>query len=306
MPRYVDHDARRRHIAATAAELVGTRGLEALTFRNVADAAGSSTTVLTHYFADKRDLLLSTFQAVAKRSGARFDEAKRRGGGLRECLEALLPLDAERQTEWRLLTCYWGTAVSDPGLAGEQARHVRSAQRRIESLLREQHPQAADAERQTEWRLLTCYWGTAVSDPGLAGEQARHVRSAQRRIESLLREQHPQAADAEREVVARRLITLVHGLGAHGALDPDHWSPAEQRRVLRHELGSLGALGRADGGEPAASDFEGPTEGLGNDPCAPSAKRAPDAGDRRRKHVLAGARQGPDRAARRRRRPLPA
>jgi AcrR family transcriptional regulator len=255
MPRYVDHDARRRHIAATAAELVGTRGLEALTFRNVADAAGSSTTVLTHYFADKRDLLLSTFQAVAKRSGARFDEAKRRGGGLRECLEALLPLDAERQTEWR---------------------------------------------------LLTCYWGTAVSDPGLAGEQARHVRSAQRRIESLLREQHPQAADAEREVVARRLITLVHGLGAHGALDPDHWSPAEQRRVLRHELGSLGALGRADGGEPAASDFEGPTEGLGNDPCAPSAKRAPDAGDRRRKHVLAGARQGPDRAARRRRRPLPA
>jgi AcrR family transcriptional regulator len=254
MPRYVDHDARRRHIAATAAELVGTRGLEALTFRNVADAAGSSTTVLTHYFADKRDLLLSTFQAVAARSGARFDEAKRRGGSLRECLEALLPLDAERQTEWR---------------------------------------------------LLTCYWGTAVSDPGLAGEQARHVRSAQRRIESLLRERYPQAADAEREVVARRLVTLVHGLGAHGALDPDHWSPAEQRRVLRHELGSLSDLGRAHG-EPAASGIEGPTAGLGSDPGAPSAKRAPAAGDRPRKHVLAATRQGPDRAARRRRRPMQA
>lgn len=255
MPRYVDHDARRRHIAATAAELVGTRGLEALTFRNVADAAGSSTTVLTHYFADKRDLLLSTFQAVAERSGARFDEAKQRGGGLRECLEALLPLDAQRQTEWR---------------------------------------------------LLTCYWGTAVSDSGLAGEQARHVRSAQRRVESLLREQHPQVADAEREVVARRLVTLVHGLGAHGALDPDHWSPAEQRRVLRHELGSLGDLGRADRGEPAASGFEGPTAEPAHDELrAPVAKRAPDAGDRPRKHVLAGARQGPDRAARRRRRPLP-
>jgi AcrR family transcriptional regulator len=253
MPRYVDHDARRRHIAATAAELVGTRGLEALTFRNVADAAGSSTTVLTHYFADKRDLLLSTFQAVAERSGARFDEAKRRGGGLRECLEALLPLDAERQTEWR---------------------------------------------------LLTCYWGTAVSDSGLAGEQARHVRSAQGRIESMLREQYPQAADTEREVVARRLVTLVQGLGAHGALDPDHWSPVEQRRVLHHELGSLGVLGPADRGEPAGGS-EGSTAGLGNDPCAPAAKRAPDAGDRRRKHVLAGARQGPDRAARRRRRPLP-
>src|SRR6201997_2574134 len=146
MPRYVDHDARRRHIAATAAELVGTRGLEALTFRNVAEAAGSSTTVLTHYFSGKRDLLQFTFEAVAERSGARFDEAQRGGGGLRDCLEALLPLDPGRQTEWRLLTCYWGTAVSDPSLAKAQARHVRSAQRRIESLLRQHYSQVADAE----------------------------------------------------------------------------------------------------------------------------------------------------------------
>jgi AcrR family transcriptional regulator len=223
MPRYVDHDARRRRIAATAAQIAGTRGLDALTYRNLADATGSSTTVLTHYFADKRDLLLSTFQAVAERSGARFDEAKRQGRGLRECLEALLPLDAERQTEWR---------------------------------------------------VLTCFWGTAVSDPGAAGEQARHVRSAQSRIEALLRERYPQTAEVELGAVARRLAAVVHGLGAHSALDPHHWSPADQRRVLSHELGSLSALDRADGGELAAG--------------------------RPRKHVLAAARQGPDRAARRR------
>ena len=202
MPRYVDHDDRRRHIAATAAELVGTRGLEALTFRNVAEAAGSSTTVLTHYFTDKRDLLRFTFEAVAERSGARFEEAQRGGGGLRECLEALLPLDPGRQTEWRLLTCYWGMAVSDQNLARAEARHVRSAQRRIESLLRQ-----------------TC--------PEISGD--------------------------ELEVVARRLVTLVHGLGAHSALDPDHWSPAEQRKILAHELDSLGGLDRREGGEPAGT-----------------------------------------------------
>jgi AcrR family transcriptional regulator len=236
MPRYVDHDVRRRHIADTAAELVGTRGLDALTFRNVAEAAGSSTTVLTHYFADKRDLLQSTFEVVAERSGARFDEAQRRGGGLRECLEALLPLDPERQIEWRLLTCYWGMAVSDPNLADAQARHVRSAQRRIESLLR---------------------------------QHRSHI------------------ADGEPEVVARRLVTLVHGLGAHSALDPDHWSPADQRRVLAHELSSLGGLDRS-----------------------PPLKRAGLAGDaatrRLRKEILTAIKQGPDPAARRRRRPFSA
>ncbi len=258
MPRYVDHDARRRHIAATAAELVGTRGLEALTFRNVAEAAGSSTTVLTHYFTDKRDLLRSTFEAVAERSGARFDEAQRHGGGLRECLEALLPLDAQRQTEWRLLTCYWAMAVSDPNLARAEARHVRSAQHRIESLLR------------------------------------RH---------------YPETADSEVEVEARRLVTLVHGLGAHSALDPDHWPPAEQCRVLAHELGSLGHLDFRDGGEPARTSADRLLPATAGRRAAPP-KRALAARDasttRLRKDILAAVKQGPNPAARRRRRPFSA
>jgi AcrR family transcriptional regulator len=189
MPRYVDHDARRRHIAATAAEVVGTRGLDALTFRNVAEAAGASTTVLTHYFADKRDLLLATFDLVAERSGERFDAAHGRGGELRDCLEALLPLDRERQTDWRLLTCYWGMAISDPTLAQRQARHVRSAQRRIEAKLRER---------------------ASAPDPD------------------------------DVELLARRLVTLVQGLGAHHVLDPRHWPAAKQRSVLAHELRSIG------------------------------------------------------------------
>jgi hypothetical protein len=131
MPRYVDHDARRSHIAATAAELVGTRGLEALTFRNVAEAAGSSGRPDTT--RRQAHLLPSTFRpSRAVRRPVR--RAKRRGGGLHSARRRCF-LDAERQTEWRLPTCYWGTAVSDPGLAGEQARHGRSAQRRIESLL---------------------------------------------------------------------------------------------------------------------------------------------------------------------------
>jgi TetR/AcrR family transcriptional regulator, transcriptional repressor of bet genes len=265
MPRYVDHDDRRRHIAATAAELVGTRGLEALTFRNVAEAAGSSTTVLTHYFTDKRDLLRSTFEAVAERSGARFDEARRGGGGLRECLEALLPLD--------------------PG-------------------------------RQTEWRLLTCYWGMAVSDPNLARAEARHVRSAQSRIESLLRQSYPEISGAELEVVARRLVTLVHGLGAHSALDPDHWSPAEQRRILAHELDSLGGLDHREGGldhreggELAGTSPGGLAAAAAGYRARPSnrARAGRDAAARRlRKDLLTAIKQGPNPPARRRRRPFSA
>lgn len=175
-------------MAEKAAELVASGGLDALTFRNVAQATGSSTTVLTHYFADKHDLMFCTYQVMAARSGEHFDAASAAGGGLYECLEALLPLDQERQAEWR---------------------------------------------------LFTCYWGMAISDPRLAEEQAKHVRSAHRRVEKLLREQLPDTPSGEIELLARRLDSLVHGLGAHHALDPDFWSPAKQRRVLRHEIDSL-------------------------------------------------------------------
>lgn len=192
MPRFVDHEARRRHMADTAAELVGVHGLDALTFRNVARAAGASTTVLTHYFSDKFDLMLETYEVVARRTGVRFDAAKASGGGLAECLESLLPLDRERQVEWRLLTCYFSLAISDPRLAEAQARHVRSAQRRVEAMVRE-------------------------ARPGLKNTDV--------------------------EMIARRLGTLVHGLGSHHAIDPVHWPASKQRRVLAHEIASVGCAG---------------------------------------------------------------
>jgi AcrR family transcriptional regulator len=303
MPRYVDHDARRRHIAATAAELVGTRGLEALTFRNVADAAGSSTTVLTHYFTDKRDLMRSTYEAVAERFGARFDDAVRRGGGLRECLDAMLPLDPDRLTEWRLLTSFWGMAASDPVLGSAQARHGRSTQRRIESLLRQHHPE-------------------------LPSDQV--------------------------ELVARRLVGFVLGLGAASALDPGHWPAAEQRRVLADELGAVrgrgpaggrpdgsGAPGAGSGGHPNGSgrypdgsgrhpNGSGGESGGGNRAASDGSSRLPggdagrdaganggraaarprpaaDAAARRlRRDILAAVKQGPSPVVRRRRRRFPA
>jgi AcrR family transcriptional regulator len=193
MPRYVDHDAHRRHIATISAELVGTHGLDALTFRSVAAAAGSSTTVLTHYFTDKKHLMLATFEIVAERVGLRFDEAQASGGGLLGCLCALLPLTPERLLEWRLLTCFWGMAVSDAALSGAEAAHVRSAQRRIERLIREQD-----------------------------------------------------ATSSRREIglMARRLESLVHGIASHAVLDPEHWPATVQRNVLRHELASLGLMQR--------------------------------------------------------------
>src|SRR5690242_11912938 len=94
MPKYVDHNTRRQFVTEVAANIIAARGVEALTVRNVATAAGCSTAVVSHYFTDKRDLVRSTYRAASDRSTARYQAASRAPQRtIASCLEALLPLD---------------------------------------------------------------------------------------------------------------------------------------------------------------------------------------------------------------------
>ena len=136
MPIQVDRESQREHVTSLAAGLVAQEGVAALTFRRVAEAAGSSTAIVSTYFTDKRDLLLSTFRAAASRTTVRFEAAIDAGGSLQDCLEAWLPLDADRLTEWRVILAFWGVAVTDPELAAVQDGHVARARARVERLLR--------------------------------------------------------------------------------------------------------------------------------------------------------------------------
>ena len=55
----VDQTERRTQVAAAARAVIARDGLEGASVRRVAAEAGSSTTVVTHYFADKDALLLA-------------------------------------------------------------------------------------------------------------------------------------------------------------------------------------------------------------------------------------------------------
>ncbi|MDD2669165.1 TetR/AcrR family transcriptional regulator, partial [Zoogloea sp.] len=94
MPAVVDHEKRRQQIAGIAADLISRVGLDALTMREIAAAAGYSTTIVTHYFASKRDLLLYTYRASASNAQGRVNAVLARDPcDLKGSIEALLPLD---------------------------------------------------------------------------------------------------------------------------------------------------------------------------------------------------------------------
>lgn len=136
MPKYVDHAERRRQVAEVAARLVADHGRSALTVRRVAEAAGQSTTVVSHYFADMAELLYETYGLAVRRSRARIERVLEADpADVVGLAEALLPLDAERDADWRIWLAFWGEALGTPELAEEQRRRARTSADRFHRCL---------------------------------------------------------------------------------------------------------------------------------------------------------------------------
>ena len=105
MPKVIDKAARRAEFSAAAARTLGRAGLARMTLREVALEAGCSPGLIRHYFEDQDDLLVEACRWVHRRQAGRFLVAVGTGGGvstLEQALSALLPLDEERDLDWRI------------------------------------------------------------------------------------------------------------------------------------------------------------------------------------------------------------
>lgn len=136
MPKIVDHEERRREVTKVAAQLVIQHGRAALTVRNVAEAAGCSTTVVSHYFDDMADLFFETYNYAAGRSRARIEAILAADpGDIIGLIEAVLPLDQERTDDWRIWFAFWSEALHSPRFADEQRQRAIAQTTRIKKCL---------------------------------------------------------------------------------------------------------------------------------------------------------------------------
>lgn len=129
MPKIIDHDARRRELIEASWNVIATDGLDGLTMRKIATAAGCTTGRLTHYFENREALVLAALRAVYEAAGARMTHILTRGltptDTLRDMLEETLPLDDIRLQEWKVWIAFWTAASTDKVLAAENdARHT--------------------------------------------------------------------------------------------------------------------------------------------------------------------------------------
>lgn len=130
MPKYVDHESRRRELADALWRVAARDGLQAATIRSVAAESGWSSGALRHYFPSKGDMLLFAVDHAIGEVRQRIGGLRTTGlAALRSLLEELLPLDERRRVESEVWFVLAVRSQSDPEL--------RDRRREVDGLIRD-------------------------------------------------------------------------------------------------------------------------------------------------------------------------
>lgn len=118
MPKRVDHEQRRRHIAAAVRRIAAERGLEAVSLGEVATEAGFSKGLVQHYFRSKDAMLRFATGTLREPVEGRVAPQFASGlPGLRAAAVALLPRDEASRTEALVANAFLMRALKDPEIA---------------------------------------------------------------------------------------------------------------------------------------------------------------------------------------------
>ena len=122
MPIVVDKDERRAQVVAVAFDLVADKGIEALTFREIAAASGCSTSIVSHYFRNKNELLFKVYQVANDLARERLIAAHEARLPILQCFDAILPVDEPARRNWRVWLAFWSRAHLEPAYFEERRR----------------------------------------------------------------------------------------------------------------------------------------------------------------------------------------
>jgi|SRR5699024_1014504 TetR/AcrR family transcriptional repressor of bet genes len=182
MPKIVDHAQRRTEIVHALWQVIYLRGIDAVSFRSVAEAAGISIGRVQHYFPSRRELVLEGCRQIA--AGAQAPEAGSAESEhamdlLREFFSAFIPAGEAM----RIGASVWYTYVARAVMDQEIGEIIRAVDRgTLDLAVRHCRRAAAGADDADirEWAMRTI-----ALAKGLAQEVMLDERSAASARETL-------------------------------------------------------------------------------------------------------------------------
>ncbi|TCP54267.1 TetR family transcriptional regulator [Tamaricihabitans halophyticus] len=112
----------RERILTALVELVATRGLEAVSVRQVAAQAGVTGGMVQHHFSTKQQMIRAAMAAITENLAELVAEAQTGlppGSALRSICRMLVPLDDERMVHARIWLAFLARAAVDDDVATE-------------------------------------------------------------------------------------------------------------------------------------------------------------------------------------------
>jgi AcrR family transcriptional regulator len=122
VPKIVDHHERRSTIAAAAARVIADDGLDRATLQSIACRAGVTTGSVTHYFADKDEVILAALLHADAAMHARLDAALALDSSPVDALLEALPNDEASRRDWLVWRAFTDAAIRSERLRS-QLRH---------------------------------------------------------------------------------------------------------------------------------------------------------------------------------------
>lgn len=171
LPRIVDHDERRKEVVGIARAILLEYGLEKLTIRRIAESANLSTAIISHYFQDKRQLMLFIFLDTLEITERRFADAVKSDLPTTACLQTLLPTDEQSRDNWKVWIAFWNMTLTDTEFRQQQVAKTENTLRMIRGLLnRHSRPQSIhendkDVEERRIFAVLVGIAIQAIHDP---------------------------------------------------------------------------------------------------------------------------------------------
>jgi TetR/AcrR family transcriptional repressor of bet genes len=157
-----DHDERRRRIAEVTVEVIAREGLNAATIRRIAKELGGPTKIVTHYFSDKRELLLWAYRSLAEQGQRHVDDVVARDPT--DIVGSLVAMTAAEESGvllWRVYVAFWDRAARDSVIAELQRMHMDLAIERIAQIIRARNGDRSDLQSVSQ-RLNALVQGISV------------------------------------------------------------------------------------------------------------------------------------------------
>ncbi|XVU24733.1 TetR/AcrR family transcriptional regulator [Actinoplanes sp. CA-054009] len=150
MTRIVDKKAQEAALSRAVWDVLGQQGLERLTVRAVAAAAGCTTGLVMHRFPNRQALLRHARQLLHEKTRARVEGLERDAASpraaLREVLRQGLALDAETRHESVVWMGFLAAAIADDELVEMHRAGNRAWRARVRRLVGAAAPDWDEAE----------------------------------------------------------------------------------------------------------------------------------------------------------------